>query len=310
MKPDFAIIGAQKAGSTALMRVLGEHPQVHMPPGETRYFRDPWYQMESADVLDAAMRTEKPWVRRRGIKSPDLLGDPPCARRLRDALGEIDLIAILREPVDRAISAYFYYMQWGLLPLDAAETGLRGILSGGYADHPRAAEILEFGLYGKHLHRFAEVFPAGRLVTILDDDLRADFTDAARQIVEHLGVDTSIPLKAPARLRTNEGVYSQTRLRFLQRRHRYLLRSYPGFPGKYLQGAAGLRPKLLDKGIAAVDRLVLARVLDNSKPEISAQLRADLYEYYRDDIRRVSEFLGRDLRRWDERNEKYIASHA
>lgn len=310
MKPDFVIIGAQKAGSTALMRALAEHPQVHLPSGETRYFREPWFRMESASVLDVAMRTEKPGVRRRGIKSPDLLGDEPCAQRLHDVLGVVDLISILREPVDRAISAYFYYQQWGLLPLVPVETGLRSILSGEWSEHTRAAEILEFGRYAEHLTRFLAVFPAERMCTLLDDDLRSDFGRAVAQVLGHLGVDTAVALKPPSRLRTNEGVYSQPRLRFLQRRQRYLLRAYPGYPGKYLQPPTGFSARLMNRGIAAIDRLVLARILDNSKPQISARLRADLYAYYRDDITGLAEILGRDLRSWHERNENYIASHA
>jgi hypothetical protein len=310
MRPDFVIIGAQKAGSTALMRVLGEHPEVHMPPGETRYFRDPWFQMESPSVLDAQLQTDRPGVRRRGIKSPDLLGDVPCAQRLHDVLGDVDLIAILREPVDRAISAYFYYMQWGLLPLVPVESGLRSILAGEWTDQARAAEILEFGLYGKHLRRFTQLFPPQRLVTVLDEDLRADFAGTAGQVLAHLGVDTTVPLKRPSHLRSNEGVYSTARLRFLQRRQRYIVRSYPGYPGKYLQGPDGLRSRVMNRSIAAVDRLVLARLLDNSKPTISARLRGDLYAYYREDIRALSGLLGRDLSSWDQRNEKYIASHS
>lgn len=309
MKPDFVIIGGQRSGSTSLMRVLGDHPHVFMPQGESRYFRDPWFQMQSADVLDEDMRTAKPNVRRRGIKCPDLLGEPPSARRLMDVLGPVDLIAVLREPVDRAISAYHWGMQWGWIPVAHPEVGLRRVLAGDYGpDYPRAQQILEYGLYGKHLPSFLEVFPSEKLLVVLDEDLRSDFAAAATRLLTYLGLDTSIPLQPPKLV--NEGVYSERRLRLLQHRLRYILREYPGHPGKFLQPAVGARARVINRSISVVDRLLLARILDNSKPAISAALRGELYAYYRDDIDRLAALLGRDLRSWHERNERYIATHA
>ena len=249
MKPDFVIIGAQKAGSTALMRALAEHPQVHLPSGETRYFREPWFRMESPERLDVAMRTEKPDVRRRGIKSPDLLGDEPCAQRLHDVLGVMDLISILREPVDRAISAYFYYQQWGLLPLVPVETGLRSILSGEWSEQHAGGGDPRV----RPLRRASHPIPCG--VSRGADGALSSTMICARtsavprhSVLGHLGVDTAVALKPPSRLRTNEGVYSQPRLRFLQRRQRYMLRAYPGYPGKYLQPPTGFSARLMDRG--------------------------------------------------------------
>jgi hypothetical protein len=299
--PDFVLIGAQKAGSTGLMQHLAAHPQVYLPNGETRYFRDPWFQFEDPSVLSDAVATDKPGVRRRGIKCPDYLALREGPRRIADALGPVDLIAVLREPVDRAISSYFWAMQWGLLPLEPVESGLRKILDGEWQDaHPRAAEVLEYGLYGKHLSRYLEVFPAERLKVLLDDELRADPQRVMRDVFTFLDVD---PRRAPAwnPRPVNAGVYNARRLKVLSLRHKHILRAYPGYPGRYLQPAAGLRSRVVDRSIAAFDRLLLARVCDNSKPPVGAALRRRLADYYRADVELTARVLGRDLSAWLDR---------
>ena len=298
MKPDFVIIGAQKAGSSALMRHLADHPQLFLPRDETRYFRDPWFQFEDPSVLEDAVATTKPGVRRRGIKCPDLLALPTAPQRVRDELGPVPLIAVLREPVSRAISAYYWYMQWGWLPIAPPEEGLRLLLDGTYErEFPRSAEILDYGRYGTHLERWLQVFPREDLHMLLTDDLRTDPRSTAAELFGFLGVDRDVTI-ATAGKQVNEGVYSERRLRLLRHRHPHIMRSYAGHPGTYVQKPATARGWLVDRSIAALDRLVLARVLDNSKAPISAEVHTLLGEYYRTEIAKLAKILDRDLSAW------------
>ena len=274
--PDFVIIGAQKAGSTGLMRHLAAHPQVFLPDGETRYFRDPWYHFERPTVLADAVAPAGPDVLRRGIKCPDYLAMPDGPQRIADGLGdEVRFLAVLREPVSRAVSSYFWAMQWGLIPLAPVEAGLaRDPLRGAAAHSPARAG----GARLRPLRRAPVALVLGRpaLAAARPGGRRAARRARAatmRSVFEFLGVD---PSRAPAwdGRAVNAGVYSMTRLRVLARRHRFLLRTYPGFPGSYLRPAPPGLPRLADRSIAALDRLVLSRVCDNTKPSISAELRA------------------------------------
>ena len=299
--PDFVIIGAQKAGSTALMHHLRDHPELYLPSGETRYFRDPWYLFQDRSVLSKEVATNKPGVLRRGIKCPDLLGLEEGPRRVVDALGRVQLIAVLREPVARAVSAYYWYMQWGYLPIAAPEIGFRRLLGGDYSDaSPWAAEILEYGLYGKHLRRWLEVIPRENLLVLLDDALRGEPSQQLRATFEFLGVRTDAPLGGRHR-NVNTGVYSLERLTFLQRRHRHIVREIPGFEGRYLQRPATPRGWAIDRSVAAVDRLLLARVFSNERPQLSTDLQKQLAQYYRADIADLERLLGRDLTHWTTR---------
>lgn len=299
--PNFVIIGAQKAGSTALMRHLGDHPEVYLPEPETRYFRYPWFEFQSESDLAAAVAEAPPIVARVGIKSPDILGDEPCAQRVKDVLGDVPLIAILREPVSRALSAYFWYMHWGLVPIEPADIGLTRLLAGAYErSHPRSHEVLTFGLYGRHLSRFAGVFGPESLCVVTDEQLRATPGESLRTVFEHLGVDPDVPLAAEDRS-VNTGVYSMARLRFLSLRHRHILREFPGYDGKYLQPATGAWPRIVNRSVSVVDRVVLSRLISNQKPALTPQVARSLADYYREDLVLAAEVSGLDLSAWQSR---------
>ena len=75
MLPNFVIIGAQKSGSTFALRCLGEHPEVFMPTGETRFFEDPEYLRHDISDLEAIFR-DASHKKALGIKRPDYLAKP------------------------------------------------------------------------------------------------------------------------------------------------------------------------------------------------------------------------------------------
>jgi hypothetical protein len=293
--PDFVIIGAQKAGSTSLMQHLGDHPQVFLPREETRYFRYPWYEFQTEAALRDAVRTDKPGVTSRGIKCPDLLCVDEYADRVVKALPEAKLIAVLREPVSRAVSGYFWLMQWGYLPIAPADEGLRRILDGEYDDEwPRAQEVLEFGRYGQHLQHWLKLVPREQLWLLLDEDLHREPASTLRHTFEFLGVRADVPIE-PRRGTVNSGVYSLDRLRFAQRRLRFIMREYPGYEGRYLQPPANRAAWIADRALAVIDRGLLSRRYPNTRPQISAELRARLTEYYRADLAQLEQVLGREL---------------
>ncbi len=294
--PNFVIIGAHKAASTLLHRWLQEHPQFLLPVDEETYFRDPVYESRPPESLARhyAGRTE----RRLGLKCPDYLGRPEVPPRLcRDLLAP-ELLVCLRDPVARAVSSYFWSMRWGLIPILPAEEGLRRILDGGYQDiDPTAGNILEWGLYHRHLTRYLRHFPREKILVLLDEDLRRDPAAVLRQAHEFLGIAPGVGVPA-LRTEVNPGVYSLERLRFLQRRTRHTLQwdqahSYPSLA----QPSRPLR-RLYTDAVAFADRYVLARRYSNVKPRLSPDLISALREYYREDVTALERLIGRDLRSW------------
>ena len=103
--PGFVILGAQRGGTTSLYRYLASHPQVrHAKRKEVHYFDThyghglDWYTEHFAADLAPGEIT--------GEASPYYLYHPAVPARLRAAVPDAKLIAMLRNPVDRAYSHY------------------------------------------------------------------------------------------------------------------------------------------------------------------------------------------------------------
>lgn len=289
--PHFLIIGAQKTGSTYVHGLLRAHPDIYMPMQEVRFFEDPEYgDGNPAPLTELFHRRPEPL---RGIKRPDYLARPEVPARIHRHIPNARLIAILRHPVDRLVSAYYYYIKLGFLPVLHINEGLRRILQGDDLGSRRSGELLEYGRYATHLDRYFRIFPREQLFVLLQEDLMGNVEEVAHRIYSFLGVRADVPL--PKVERDNSGLYSTTRLRLLTQRNGFLY-DYDE-AGKIVQrdGRARLTAAA---AITATDRYVLAPLLGNPKPSVDAALLDELSRFYREDIQHLEEFLGRSLAHW------------
>lgn len=291
----FVIIGAQKGGSTVLAAAAAEHPQISMPTSEVPVFRDPVYSDEAVGEFWKAA-SESPNDRAFGIKCPDYLGRPEAASRLSQLPTQPKLLACLRNPVDRAISHYFWQVRWGLLPLEDPNVGLTKVMDGDYAAvNGTASDILEWGEYAKHLATWRSAFSDQSIHVLLLEDLRRASTFA--DVFRFLYVDEDF-VPTAQNLIVNEGVYPRQRLRFLRLRNRYVLHWYDGRSYANIFRPTRPYPHFVCNVVAAVDQFGLARIYGNTKPEISADVRTRLKQFYSADIERLEIDLGRSLAHW------------
>ena len=200
-KLDFVIIGAEKAGTSYLVEALQRSPDVALPAPEVRYFRDPFYPTRERPEDVFAGTT----ARLKGIKHPSYLGRPEVAERIYQHNPETKLIAVLRNPVDRAISTYLHYIRYAQIPLVHPNEGLP-LLFAGDERVPKYADILEFGLYGRHLDRYLRFFPDDQLLLLEFEDLVTK-TDWLEPLGAFLGIDRIDAPAAPV----NEGSYDWNR---------------------------------------------------------------------------------------------------
>ncbi len=294
--PDFVIVGAQRAASTYLQTCLRDHPNLFLCPDEVPFFEDPFFTTTPPAALADVFAEAEPG-QRRGIQRPDYLGRPECAGNIHSIAPEARIIAVLRDPVARAVSAYFWYVQFGLLPLDPLDVGMERLLDGWTnAAYPRAGEIVEFGFYGRHLTRYVEAFGAAQVLAVLGDDLRqpAGF----RRIYEFLGVAPDHEPRAPGRPR-NPGVYDLRRLRVLRARRRFVWSWDEETVYRY-RARRRRRPVAFIPNAVVVgfDRLVLARLFGNAAQPLRPDLEARLRAGYANDIAVLESLIGRDLGAW------------
>jgi Sulfotransferase domain len=196
--PDFLILGAQKAGTTALYAYLRWHPRVTGPSFKEVSFFDRHYVRG-----ERWYRAHMP-VRRSGVlvgeASPSYLFHPLAAERVARMLPNARLIALLRNPVDRAFSHYQHEVALGREQLSFEEALARedermhGELERMLADPAYFSDAwwnytyAARGRYAEQLQRWYAAFPRDQLLVLLTDELAADTAGTYRRTLEFLGV--------------------------------------------------------------------------------------------------------------------------
>ncbi len=216
--PDFLVIGAQKCATSWLYYCLKEHPELHLPAQkrEVEYIGGDLYQERGPDwyytLFDGANDDQVV-----GDVSVDYIVDARSPKLVKEQLPDVRLIASLRHPVDRSISAYYWYLRRNSLPDDLPlEEGLNralvsvGNVSGG--ESSAFAEILERGRYDIQLKRYLDVFPPEQLAVVLYEDIAEKPKDVLEQIYGLLGVRTDFE-PASLNVRPKENSYVQALIR-------------------------------------------------------------------------------------------------
>jgi len=293
--PSFVVIGAQKSASTFLQDQLSLHPEVEMPDGEVRHFEDPFYSQGAVAELPELYHRPPEGIQR-GIKRPDYMGRPEIPARLHEHLPEAKLLAVLREPIARAVSSYFHMARHGFVPLAPLDEAFRAILDGAWvAEFPRSPEVLTFGLYGEQLARYLELYRPEQLLVFDQPALIKDPRTKVSEAFAFIGVDPTFQVPEAANKVSNKGVYSYGRLRLLRTKNKTRFTYSPTMDRRY--------PKrmtpwgwLYNAAVVGIDRTVLSRFDEGRPPSLSDQVRSAVLDYYADDSRVLREVLaGRDV---------------
>lgn len=195
--PDFLVIGAQKAGTTALYAYLRWHPTITGPFWkEVSFFDRHWWRGESWYRGQLPFRREGTLV---GEASPSYLLHPLAPARVRTVAPDARLIALLREPVARAYSHYQHEVALGREPLSfedalaAEDERLDGeiermladprVFSREWWDHTYASR----GLYAEQLERWLACFPREQLLVVTTEELGERPAETYAEIVAFLG---------------------------------------------------------------------------------------------------------------------------
>jgi hypothetical protein len=177
------IIGAQKASTSSLQHHLRNHPEIYMPEGESALFELPEY----------SMRIWKSFGKRgmvSGIKRPDNLCSMEIIDRISESLPACKFIVVLREPISRAISAYFHLARHGHLPADNLNVGMNRCLeSYRLGGDDMYSSVIENGLYGKYLSVWLQKYDAENFRIYSQDFVNSETQRCLEDICHFLGVD-------------------------------------------------------------------------------------------------------------------------
>ena len=201
-RPNFLVIGAQRAGTTLLHQLLATHPEVYVPfeRKELHYF-DRYFERGGhwyAGYFPGAQDNRRYLAV--GEVTPDYLAHPKAPERIHATLPDCRLIAILRDPVARAFSWYQYSRRNG----DEWRPFERFV-----EEDPTA---VEYGLYHKHLSRYRQLAPRHPLQVLIYEDLIADPVRTAQALASFLELSRPFPnLSALLTERVNAGVVPRHR---------------------------------------------------------------------------------------------------
>jgi hypothetical protein len=192
--PGFIIIGAQKGGTTSLYRYLGEHPDVGLARLQEVHFFSWWYEKGKPWYLaHFRPRGKYPIV---GEVSPSYLLHPKAAERVHQVLPQVKIIALLRNPIDRAYSQHQMNIKRKLESLSFEEAiaqepeRLSG--DGDWSDMEwRSSSWVSYlrrGLYADQLEPWLQLFPREQVLVMKSETFFERPDEGYQQALEFLGL--------------------------------------------------------------------------------------------------------------------------
>jgi hypothetical protein len=266
--PDFLVIGAPKAGTTSLASWLRDHPDVFVPMRKELHFFDRprfddprwqrWYQRQFADCPEPVV----------GEATPSYLHTPVAAPRMASLVPDARLIALLRNPVDRAVSHYWYARSMNHESRDLDDALFAG-------DDSPGLPYMGAGRYLDNIERLLEYFPREALLVRLFEDVTDAPATLFRDVCEFLGVDaTVVPENVGQAFNTHYRVRAPWVRRLMMRKSLY--ERWP-------------------KVAYRVDDLLKAPA---EYPRLTDDQRRRLADRFAEDNRRLEAWLGRELPGW------------
>ena len=290
--PNFLIIGAAKAGTTALHTYLQQHPQIYMTPDkETNFFAFEGEKLNFQGIGDEAINqfsiidlatyqqlfADVKDEMAIGEACPLYLYATQSVQKIASSLPEARLIVILRNPVDRAYANYLHLIRDDREPEKDFAQALEAEPQRIQNNWEWFWHYVQLGYYGQQLKRYYDEFDASQIRVYLYEDLVQRSPWLIEDLFNFLQVDPNfIP---DTSIRPNKsGVPKNSALHQLLTKPnpiKSLLK--PLFPAK-------LRQKIQHNNLET--------------PKLSPEVRQSLMKLYREDILVCQDLIGRDLSAW------------
>ncbi|NEQ76710.1 MAG: sulfotransferase domain-containing protein [Okeania sp. SIO2C9] len=294
--PTFLIIGVQKAGTTSVYGYLKEHPQVYMSPiKETNFFATDWENNTEKKPDTGTRKRINSWERycelfmnvkdeiAIGEASPNyLVNYETSSEMIQRYVPNVKMIAILRNPVDRAYSDYLMHLR------DGINVGKVRSLSEQVKFRADSSSTIKKGLYYSPIKHYLDTFDREKLKIILHDDLTKDSLTVMQEIYRFIGVDDTFNPDTSKRSQSAAVPKNQTLNNLLQTKNP--VRKAISSTLKVLMPLE-MRQKLRSNIIK------LNSAGKELKP-LSSEERQVLTEFYREDILKLQDLIDRDLSSW------------
>ena len=208
MEPSFLVIGGQRCGTTTIFKSLSAHPQVMRPPVEKgtdyytlHYSRGPSWYRGHFPLAAPARRSARPDPPVAFEACTYYMFHPFAIERIAQDFPDIKLVAMLRDPVERAYSAYKHELARGfdtetdfLQALVREDERLDGEIEKiaadpDYESHPHRHHAYQRrGLYAEQLQRVFEHFDRDQVHVMESERFFANPADEFDALLRFLGL--------------------------------------------------------------------------------------------------------------------------
>jgi len=278
--PNFFIVGAPKAGTTTLYEYLKKIPEIYMSPiKEPKYFssRIPKKNSLLTPITDKNkylklfenVKDEKII----GEASPGYLHDPNVPKLIYNVSPNAKILISLRDPIERLFSNYLNQLRNDRLKLSFHDEIQRSFKK---KNDKKPFLRLEFSLYLENVKRYLDIFGSKQVKIIIFEKWIKDSRHTLEEILNFL--DLNYKINEFEKESHNPYVVPRGRL------------------GKSLLASTIVR-KISQKTISPSKQTSLRKLIvkKQSRPTIDANDKKALIKYYKDDVKKLENFLGQKL---------------
>jgi hypothetical protein len=303
--PDFFVVGQPKSGTTALVKMLRQHPQIFMAnPKEPNFlandlrprFRPPALarQPETLDDYLALFATASASQCVGEASVTTYLRSRVAANNIRTLAPRARIIVILREPASLLYSLYLQLRATQdesarsfrrALELEAARRDGRRIPRS--ASRPQLLLYSEYVRYVEQLSRYHAAFAAEQVLTLIYDDFLRDNAGTIRRVLGFLGVDEDLPI---APIEANRAVWLRSR-----QLNNLVVALSTGRGPVYGALKAGVRAVTTPALRRSMSAIAWRRLMYSVPRPLDPRLAAELRRRFKPDVEALSNHLGRDL---------------
>ena len=298
--PDFFLVGAPKCGTSALHAALARHPGLFLcepkepkffltdgppptsggGPGDVPTWREHVWRRDDYEALFAAA----PATALCGESTVFYLYDRDAQARIRKLVPDARLVAVLRDPAERAHSNWMHLRDAGLEPEADFATALDREperIAAGWAHFWHYAAL---GRYGEQLEHLFGLFPCEQVLLIRYRDLRDAAAATVDRVCRFLGIAEHLVSHIP---RDNSRSYAE-----------------PGWRtavfGRTVRAGAWLGQFAPPEVWRAASVPITARLSsgDSHRPKLAPEARARLLPHFEEDIALLSELTGEAFALW------------
>lgn len=291
--PNFLVVGASRCGTTYLYQLLSQHSAIFLPSTQSEspatkdtHFFDTKYYYEGEVKIDNYANLFQ------GVKKGQVAGEVATSymyfewvpELIANYLGDIQLIFLMRNPIDRAYSQYWRQLIQGkeTLAFDKAiklePTRLKTSLHDRYS-----FSYIDRGFYMRQIERFLPLFSAENMLFLFSEDLYQFPEQTFQRICQFLKIDENNSL--------NLSVFKNS---MLVPKHPFLFRLLKNISYKTSNARFFWRFSKVAKS-----QFVQMLQHDIKYPKMDLLTRKNLQQAYENDIKQLSDFLNIDsIRTW------------